>query len=101
MAPTSSTGGSFGFLNNEFTWAGSDNNSAPASNIADFDSGSYTMTWTGETLSSIGADSFGSGTLAWTSGVGGTNTVTFTTVPEPSAALLSACGVLALLRRRR
>jgi MYXO-CTERM domain-containing protein len=71
------------------------------SSYFDFGSGStYFMTWQNSTLSAIGAATF-SNTLAWTSSAGGANTVSYTTVPEPGAALLGMVGGVCLLRRRR
>lgn len=94
-------GGSFGFDNTDFYFGGLDNDIADQTVIT-FDGGAYTMVWANKTLISLGADSFNN-TLAWTSAAGGTNTISYTTVPvpEPSAALLAACGALGLLRRRR
>jgi hypothetical protein len=71
------------------------------SSYFDFGSGStYFMNWQNSTLSGIGAASF-LNTLAWTSSAGGTNTVSYTTVPEPGSALLGVVGGICLLRRRR
>jgi hypothetical protein len=68
----------------------------------DFDSGdrTYFMTWQDQTLAEIGAASFNN-TLAWTSPEGGNNTVSYTTIPEPSTVMLGILGSLCLLRRRR
>lgn len=108
MSGTNLTGGTgapfpggFGFVGGTFVIPDFVTGSAPASSVFDFGTGStYTMTWQGRTLSGIGAASFNN-TLAWTSSAGGTNTVSFTTVPEASTSLLGLVGALALLRRRR
>jgi MYXO-CTERM domain-containing protein len=101
-SPNSSTGGSYGFDLQYFYFPGIKNALADSS-VVDFGTGSaYTMTWSGTTLSSIGAASFNN-TLAWTSSAGGSNTVSFTTVPvpEPSAALLGVLGAIGLAAHRR
>ena len=61
-----------------------------------------TMTFTGKTLAELGASSF-ENTLAYrgTGSVDGSREILFTTVPEPTSALLSALGASMLLRRRR
>jgi hypothetical protein len=93
-------GGSWGFNNNSFYFPAVDNNSEDRGTVDFGSGGSYTMTWSNKTLAGIGAASFNN-TLAWTSGAGGTNTISFTTVPEPSAALFGTFSVLGLLLRRR
>lgn len=71
------------------------------SSFFNFGSGStWFMSWADTTLSAIGAASFNN-TLAWTSSAGGTNTVSYTTIPEPGSVLLGALGSACLLRRRR
>lgn len=88
----------FGFVGNTFMLPNFPGDPIP---YFDFGSGSnYTMKWSGETLSSIGAASFNN-TLAWTSSAGGTNTISYTTVPETSTLALGMLGGVCLLRRRR
>lgn len=88
----------FGFAGDTFQLP---NFPSSPSSYFDFGSGStYFMTWQNSTLSAIGAASFNN-TLAWTSSAGGTNTVSYTTVPEPGSALLGVVGGVCLLRRRR
>jgi len=64
--------------------------------------GAAVMIFANQTLFDIGADAF-SNTLAWTSDEGGTNTISYTTIPEPSSSALVAiaAGLALLLRRRR
>ena len=100
VAPSANTGGIYGYGNTAFYFNAVSNNIEDNPSI-DFGTGStYTMTWAGQTLSGIGAASFNN-TLAWTGSTGGTNTISFTTVPEPSAALLSILGAVGLVTRRR
>lgn len=91
--------GSAGFIDGEFFVAGVDDNAAPLSSIYDFDSLGVSQTFENNTLADIGADSFDN-TLAWTSSAGGTNTISFTTVPEPSSTALLGLSTLGLLLRR-
>ncbi len=88
----------FGFSGNVFLlpdFAGS------PSSFFNFGTGStWFMSWANTTLSAIGAASFNN-TLAWTSSLGGSNTVSYTTVPEPGSVLLGVLGSASLLRRRR
>ena len=91
--------GSFGFIGTNFYLSGSDNDVADTA-IIDFTSSHSTLTYVGQYLADIGAASFNN-TLAWTSFAGGTNTVSYTTIPEPSAFVLGGLGVAGLILRRR
>jgi len=71
-----------------------------SSEFVDFDVLSVSQTFGNQTLVGIGASAFDN-TLAWTSGAGGTNTISYTTVPEPSSTALIGLGALALVVRRR
>lgn len=73
---------------------------APSSASYTFDKDVHKMTWTDTDLASIGADSFDN-TLAWTSLSGGTNTISYTTVPEPTSTALLGLGAMSLLIRRK
>lgn len=96
----SSEGGSIGIVNNEFAVTSDGIVGAPASSIYNFDLNPFVMTFETDLLSSIGASSFNN-TLAWTSSAGGDNTVSYTTVPEPSSTALIGFGALGLIIRRR
>jgi hypothetical protein len=72
----------------------------PVSSVYDMSALNISQTFGNQTLDAIGADSFDA-TLAWTSSVAGTNTISFTTVPEPSSTALVGLGALALAVRRR
>jgi hypothetical protein len=72
----------------------------PGSSIYDFDTLGVTQTFGDQTLADIGAASFDD-TLAWTSSAQGTNTISYTTIPEPSSTALLGLGALALAVRRR
>ncbi|TAG08768.1 MAG: PEP-CTERM sorting domain-containing protein [Verrucomicrobia bacterium] len=98
--PSSSSGGSFGFIGSSFYFNGVIDSQSNSSLVDFGTSGLFTMTWNSTNLSDIGAASFNN-TLAWTSSAGGTNTISYTTIPEPTTSLLAACGLLAMLRRRR
>ena len=88
----------FGFVGDTFMLPNFPGDPVP---YFDFGSGSnYTMKWSGRTLSEIGADSFDN-TLAWTSSVSVTSTISYTTVPETSTLALGMLGGACLLRRRR
>jgi hypothetical protein len=91
--------GSAGFANTFFYAAGVEN-VIPGSSIYDFDTLGVTQTFGDQTLVDIGAESF-SDTLAWTSSAQGTNTISYTTIPEPSSTALLGLGALALAVRRR
>ena len=100
-APSAITGGIYGYGNTAFYFYSVGPADTEDNPSIDFGTGStYTMTWVGQTLAGIGAASFNN-TLAWTGSTGGTNTISFTTVPEPSAALLSILGAVGLVTRRR
>ena len=92
-------GGEYGFFNPTFR-IGSSEVGAPASSIVDFDTITFTQTFSDDTLLNIGATNFNN-TLAWTSSKGGTNTISFTTVPEPSSTALIGFGAFTLAIRRR
>ena len=99
-APSAATGGIYGYGGASF-YFNAISNSIEDNPSVDFGTGStYTMTWAGQTLAGIGASSFNN-TLAWTASTGGTNTISFTTVPEPSASLLGLLGAVGLVSRRR
>jgi len=91
--------GSAGFNIAGFYAAGVEN-VIPGSSIYDFDTLGVTQTFGDQTLVDIGAESF-SDTLAWTSSAQGTNTISYTTIPEPSSTALLGLGALALAVRRR
>jgi len=91
--------GSAGFSSNNFYAAGVEN-VIPGSSIYDFDTLGVTQTFGDQTLADIGAASFND-TLAWTSSAQGTNTISYTTIPEPSSTALLGLGALALAVRRR
>jgi len=70
----------------------------PGISVIDFSSFNITQTFADDTLAAIGASSFDN-TVAWTSSAG--DTISFTTVPEPSSTALMGLGALALMVRRR
>lgn len=73
--------------------------STPGLTMVHFGTGSdYTLTWNDVTLATLGAGAFNN-TLAWTSAAG--DTISYTTVPEPGAALLGASAAIGLMARRR
>ena len=92
--------GSAGFIGTKFYVVGAVNSAPPASSVYDFDVLNITQTFGSQTLAGIGASSFNN-TLAWTSSELGTNTISYTTVPEPSSTALVGLGALALAVRRR
>jgi hypothetical protein len=97
MTPIANT--LFGFEFGDFLFNGINNDTADSA-IVDFGDGStYTMTWVGQTLSAIGAENFNN-TLAWTSSAGGTNTISYNTIPEPSVLFLGVLGCFGFLVRR-
>ena len=57
--------------------------------IVDFDGAAAVMTWANYTVESLGAANFDN-TLAWTSGAGGTNTISYTTFVERIKKILNA-----------
>jgi len=86
---------SFGYLFNNFV--------IEPGVAVDFSMSNSVMIFGGQTLTGIGAADFDN-TLAWTSSVGGaTNSIYYTTIPEPSSSVLGAlaAGLALLLRRRR
>jgi len=89
-----------GFINSDLYVGGVDNGVSPASSVYDFDSLNVSQTFGNQSLADIGASSFDN-TLAWTSSAGGTNTISYTTVPEVSSALLGCAGLFGLALRRR
>jgi len=95
-----SSSGSAGFSNNNFFIGGVDDNMEPNSSIYNFDDLNVSQTFGNQNLADIGAASFDD-TLAWTSSAQGTNTISFTTIPEPSSTALLGLGALALIVRRR
>jgi len=95
-------GASAGFNNGNF-WIGNTISSDPTNtSLYNFGSGGVNVfqTFGNQTLAGIGASAFND-TLAWTSSEGGTNTISYTTVPEPSSTALLGLGALALAVRRR
>jgi len=99
---------SFGFQGRQFFLPGIDDDSPPAFNVFEFDPGIHVNRFPGQTLAGMRADNFDN-TLVWRSSAGGTNTVSYTSgpvptaVPEPSSALLGflLLGTSCLLSRRR
>jgi len=95
-----SPGVAIGFSGAAFFVGGVADGMAPASSIFSFSPLVDNLTFANVTLADIGADSFDN-TLAWTSSAGGVNTVSFTTIPEPSSSALLGLGALGLIVRRR
>lgn len=83
---------------NIFTEVASDLELAQAPNTDPISAQAFALNQTGVTHVRIGIDSAWSGNASEYVGLG---EVKFTTVPEPSAALLGGLGLLGLLRRRR
>ena len=92
--------GSAGFDGGLFYVGGINDDIIPGSSIYNFDTLGVSQTFGNQTLVDIGATSFNN-TLAWTSSLGGTNTISYTTIPEPSSTALIGLGALALAVRGR
>jgi hypothetical protein len=90
--------GTGGFNGVQFFIGGANDGAAPSSSIFDFDGLGVSQTWSNKTLADIGAASFND-TTAWTSSA--EDTVSFTTVPEPSSTALVGLGALAIALHRR
>lgn len=93
---------SFGFNDFIISWNDAHISGGSVGNVTEltFVANRDIITFANTDLASIGANSFNN-TLAWTSDAATNNTISYTTVPEPSSLLLTSLGSLALLVRRK
>ena len=97
----------FGFSDSGFFYSGSDITNSSSGSLIDFDASNYTITFKDVSLLDVGATQFDN-TLAWTSAVGGTNTISYTTktmspiaVPEPSSFIMIGLAAFRFILRRK